>query len=249
MTELYHWLAKRVPSVSATPTDQELKRLIPSSMSDRTSPDSISGNPPPVKAEGDAGGWLFRHRTALPLPIAAAILVIPAGNDTVGVTLPAAGVAVTVLGEAIRLWGVRHIGAISRTRSERLGPLVDSGPFGYVRNPLYIGNILLWVGFALMARLWWLAPIALALLAAEYHAIVGWEERLLVQRIGDAYRDYMRRVPRWLPRFRLPSVSVSSVPSSVASAPFPWSETVFSERGTLIAMAAGYLLLWLKARF
>ncbi len=214
-------------------------------MSDRTSPDSISPHPQPVKAEGDAGGWLFRHRTALPLPIAAAILAIPAGNDAGGTTLPAVGVAVTVLGEAIRLWGVRHIGAISRTRSERLGPLVDSGPFGYVRNPLYIGNILLWVGFALTARLWWLAPIAFVLLAAEYHAIVGWEERLLVQRIGDAYRDYMTRVPRWIPR----SVSVPSVLSSASSAAFTWRETVFSERGTLMAMAVGYLLLWLKARF
>ena len=218
---------------------------MPSSMSDRTSPDSISPHPQPVKAEGDAGGWLFRHRTALPLPIAAAILAIPAGNDAGGTTLPAVGVAVTVLGEAIRLWGVRHIGAISRTRSERLGPLVDSGPFGYVRNPLYIGNILLWVGFALTARLWWLAPIAFVLLAAEYHAIVGWEERLLVQRIGDAYRDYMTRVPRWIPR----SVSVPSVLSSASSAAFTWRETVFSERGTLMAMAVGYLLLWLKARF
>ena len=220
---------------------------MPSSMSDRTSPDSISADRPPVKA--DFGGWLFRHRTALPLPIAAAILAIPARNDVGGAALPAAGVAVTIVGEAIRLWGVRHIGAVSRTRSERLGPLIDSGPFAYVRNPLYIGNMLLWVGFALTARLWWLAPIAFALLAIEYHLIVRWEEQLLIQRIGDGYRDYMRRVPRWVPRFGLPSVSVSSVPSSVASAPFPWSETVFSERGTLMAMAAGYLLLWLKARF
>jgi protein-S-isoprenylcysteine O-methyltransferase Ste14 len=216
-------------------------------MSDRTSPDSISPDPRPVKVH--AGAWLFRHRTSLPLPIAAAILAIPTGTGSKGSLLPFAGVATTVVGEAIRLWGVRHIGAVSRTRSERLGPLIESGPFAYVRNPLYIGNMLLWVGFALTARLWWLAPIAFALLAAEYHAIVGWEERLLVQRIGDAYRDYMRRVPRWVPRFGLPSVSVSSVPSSVASAPFPWSETVFSERGTLMAMAAGYLLLWLKARF
>jgi len=32
---------------------------------------------------------------------------------------------------------------------DRLGPLVDSGPFAIVRNPLYVGNIMLWVGFAL----------------------------------------------------------------------------------------------------
>ena len=214
-------------------------------MSDRTSPDSISPDPS-VKAERveGAGGWLFRHRTALPLPIAVAIVAIPAG-DTSGEALAAAGVAVTVAGEAIRLWGVRHIGAISRTRSERLGPLVDSGPFGCVRNPLYIGNLLLWAGFALTARLWWLAPIAFALLAIEYHFIVRWEEQLLVQRVGDPYRDYLLRVSRWLPR---PS-SASSVRTSVSSSPFAWRDTIFSERGTLIAMAAGYLLLWLKARF
>ena len=215
---------------------------MPSSMSDRTSPDSISPDRQPVKAEGDAGGWLFRHRTALPLPIAAAILAIPARNDVGGLGLPGAGVAITMLGEAIRLWGVRHIGSISRTRSERLGPLIDTGPFGYVRNPLYIGNVLLWVGFALTARLWWLAPLTLALLAAEYHAIVGWEERLLVQRIGDAYRDYMRRVPRWIPTLR-------ALDSPRGSTSFTWLETLFSERGTLMAIALGYLLLWLKARF
>ena len=82
-------------------------------------------------------------------------------------------------GEAVRLWAVHHIGAISRTRSDRLGPLIDSGPFAHVRNPLYLGNILLWLGFALSAHLLWLAPIVVMLLAFEYHAIVRWEETLL----------------------------------------------------------------------
>ena len=65
-----------------------------------------------------------------------------------------AGVAITVLGELIRLWGVHHIGAISRTRSERLGPLVASGPFAWLRNPLYVGNIALWVGLRARRRAW-----------------------------------------------------------------------------------------------
>ncbi len=98
------------------------------------------------------------------------------------------------------MWGVHHIGSISRTRSDRLGPLIDSGPFAMVRNPLYLGNILLWLGFAVSARLPWLVPIVLVLLLLEYHAIVRWEERLLETRIGDSYRQYMQRVPRWIPR-------------------------------------------------
>jgi protein-S-isoprenylcysteine O-methyltransferase Ste14 len=213
------------------------------------------------------GGWLFRQRTVLPIPVAVAILVIPAGDAASSRLLVALGVAVTVLGELIRLWGVHHIGAISRTRSDRLGPLVDSGPFAIVRNPLYLGNIMLWVGFSLTARLLWLAPIILALLGAEYHAIVRWEERLLDSRLGDGYRTYAARVPRWMPTLWSARPSTSSrraqkagadglmVSSSnhehadPSSAAFSLSETLFSERGTLVAIAAGYLLLWLKARF
>jgi protein-S-isoprenylcysteine O-methyltransferase Ste14 len=189
------------------------------------------------------GGWLFKQRTWLPLPIAAALLLIPAGADgPFHSTSPIwAGVPIVAAGELLRLWAVHHIGVISRTRSDRLGPLIDSGPFSIVRNPLYLGNILLWVGFAVSARLLWLAPAIVLLLAFEYHAIVRWEEQLLAARIGAAYGDYTRRVPRWLPAFRIPATVADA-------ARFSWRDTLFSERGTLIAIAVGYLLLWLKNR-
>lgn len=202
----------------------------------------------PQAAQQDAGtfvrlgGWLFRKRTSIPLPIVIALLLIPPRSADAGLTwLVYAGLAVVLLGEAIRFWGVHHIGAISRTRSERLGPLIDSGPFAHVRNPLYIGNVLLWIGFALSARLPWLAPVVFALLALEYHAIVRWEEQLLTSRMGAPYVDYLTRVPRWLP-------SLTGSTLSTLDAAFSWTQTVYSERGTLIAIAAGYVLLAVKAR-
>src|SRR5215210_7715689 len=129
------------------------------SMSDQTSPDSINDQRAVNPGTAALGGWLFRHRTAIPLPVAVAILVIPPGDAPGSRVLVATGVAITLAGELVRLWGVHHIGAISRTRSERLGPLVASGPFAIVRNPLYVGNIALWIGFALSAHLLWLAPL------------------------------------------------------------------------------------------
>ena len=222
--------------------DQEWARVTTSSgISDQPSPDSTK-----------LGEWLFRHRTALPLPLAAVILGLRVGEAAPSAILIAAGVAVTAAGELIRLWGVRHIGAISRTRSQRLGPLVATGPFALIRNPLYVGNILIWVGFALSARLVWLAPLIVLLLGAEYHAIVRWEESLLVSRLGDAYRDYAARVPRWVPTLNRrdrkdQDCSANSASSGVQS--FSWTATLFSERGTFVAMALGYLLLWTKARF
>jgi protein-S-isoprenylcysteine O-methyltransferase Ste14 len=188
------------------------------------------------------GGWLFRHRTSLAGPVALVIVMLP-GSESASPFLVGAGVAITIIGELIRLWGVHHIGAISRTRSERLGPLVASGPFALVRNPLYVGNIVLWVGFAIAARMLWLAPIILVLLALEYHAIVRWEETLLESRLGQAYREYTGRVPRWIPSFNRGDRGLRR-----AREGFSWSATLFSERGTLLAIAAGYLLLWIKAQ-
>ena len=210
------------------------------------------------------GGWLFRHRTALPLPFAAAILGLRAGQAPLSAGLIATGVAITLAGELLRLWGVHHIGAISRTRADRLGPLVSSGPFALVRNPLYLGNIAIWIGFALTAGLVWLAPVILILLGLEYHAIVRWEEQLLESRLGEAYRDYSSRVPRWTPRLFNrrerrerregrekdgQDLSAVSAVSAVDTGGQSWRATLLSERGTLLAIAAGYLLLSVKARF
>ena len=213
------------------------------SISDRSSPDSTK-----------VGGWLFRHRTALPLPIALAILLIPSSETSRSTAEILFGVGLTAAGELIRLWSVRHIGVVSRTRSERLGPLIDTGPFAYVRNPLYIGNVLLWVGFAVTAGLLWLAPIVVVVLGIEYHWIVRWEEALLTARLGERYRSYLGRVPRWIPRQGGRAAdSCGQASGADADRPGGWpgtaAEILFSERGTLIAIGAGYLLLWTKARF
>jgi protein-S-isoprenylcysteine O-methyltransferase Ste14 len=184
------------------------------------------------------GGWLFKHRTAVPLPIALVILMVPSNSSSIAIRV--AGIALVAVGEVLRLLAVRHIGAVSRTRTDRLGPLVASGPFRWVRNPLYIGNIALWIGLTLTAGLLWLvAPVAL-LLALEYHAIVRWEEQLLAARLGEPYRRYVEMVPRWVPR---PPSATANIPD----APFTWRATLFSERGTLIAIGVGFLLLWVKA--
>jgi protein-S-isoprenylcysteine O-methyltransferase Ste14 len=188
------------------------------------------------------GAWLFRQRSWIPLPLALALLFIRAGEAS-SILVSLLGATMVACGEGLRLWAVRHIGVISRTRSDRLGPLVSAGPFGLVRNPLYIGNIALWVGFALSAQLVWMAPIFIAVLGVEYHAIVRWEEWLLESRRGEEYRAYAGRVPRWIPSF--PSAPSATMPAAERDL-YTWRETLFSERGTLVAIAIGYVLLWMK---
>ena len=184
------------------------------------------------------GGWLFRWRTTMPIPLILMLLLTP--GDAGSAAFVWIGAGLVIAGELLRLWAVRHIGVISRTRSDRLGPLIAAGPFARVRNPLYLGNIVLWVGFALSARVLWLVPVVLIALGFAYHAIVRWEETLLEARRGDEYRDYLRRIPRWLP-------SLSATPDA-SGILFSWRETLFSERGTLIAIVAGFALLYVKSR-
>jgi protein-S-isoprenylcysteine O-methyltransferase Ste14 len=198
-----------------------------------------------------AGGWLFPRRTWLPLPLALALLLIPSGGH--GSRPAFLGVGVVVFGELIRLWAVHHIGVISRTRSDRLGPLVATGPFALVRNPLYLGNMALWVGFALSARLVWMVPVIIVILGFEYHAIVRWEERVLEARRGEEYRAYAARVPRWIPKSKrgdrgARGDQVVPASSTGSAAAFSWRETLVSERGTLLAITVGYLLLWIKLK-
>jgi protein-S-isoprenylcysteine O-methyltransferase Ste14 len=174
------------------------------------------------------------------LPLIAAIVLVPGTQNVEPTPLWLSGAALVLAGEAVRLWAVHHIGVISRTRSDRLGPLISTGPFSLVRNPLYLGNVALWIGVAVSARLLWMVPLILVVLGFEYHAIVRWEEHLLTERLGNSYLAYAARVPRWLP---------TCAPIKRASNPavYSWSETLFSERGTLVAIAAGYLLLYVKS--
>lgn len=192
------------------------------------------------------GEWLFRHRTSIPVPLALAILLVPADRLEHPLMFDGAGIGLVAFGELLRLWAVRHIGVISRTRSDRLGPLITGGPFAYIRNPLYIGNLALWVGFALAAHVPWIALLVAILLALEYHAIVRWEEGLLLARRGDEYRAYMARVPRWLPR--LSGSDPGPTPAVRPEAVFTWRDTLYSERGTLIGIALGVMALLVKVK-
>jgi protein-S-isoprenylcysteine O-methyltransferase Ste14 len=185
------------------------------------------------------GGWLFRQRSWLPAPFALMLVVVR--WHVSGSRWPRiAGIALVFLGEFLRLWSVRHIGVISRTRAARLGPLVATGPYLLTRNPLYVGNAMLWCGFVAWSGLLWMEPVAGLVFAGQYGLLVRWEERLLAGRFGSHYDDYRRRVPRWTPGVS-GWYAAWHQPASHA-----WGPVLFSERGTLLTIAIMAILLTLK---
>jgi len=79
--------------------------------------------------------------------------------------------------------------------------LIVSGAFARVRHPLYLGTLLTYLGVFFIT----LSLAAFAVLIgifAFYNVIAAYEERWLIDKYGQAYTDYMREVPRWIPRLR-----------------------------------------------
>jgi len=85
--------------------------------------------------------------------------------------------------------------------TRRDATLVDSGPYRLVRNPMYTGVLAVGISFGLAIGTW-LLPLASSLIFTLLALRTRTEERYLIERFGDRYREYMARVGRFIPRVR-----------------------------------------------
>ena len=77
--------------------------------------------------------------------------------------------------------------------------LAVSGPYAYTRNPLYLGSLLLGIGFAIAARSWWVGVALILMFFAIYLPVIRGEENFLREKFPE-FDEYARRVPRMFPR-------------------------------------------------
>lgn len=77
--------------------------------------------------------------------------------------------------------------------------LATSGPYAYTRNPLYLGSLLMGLGFCVAARSWWVGVALVVMFLAIYLPVIRDEETFL-RRTFSEFEEYARRVPRMLPR-------------------------------------------------
>jgi protein-S-isoprenylcysteine O-methyltransferase Ste14 len=112
------------------------------------------------------------------------------------------GFAIVIPGFLIRLWATKHIGRRMPWMKKKGKHLATTGPYALVRNPLYIGNIIIAMGLSIFSELIWFVPLIFFYLLVIYHLVAQFEEKKLSERWGDQYRAYMREVPRWIPKFK-----------------------------------------------
>lgn len=76
--------------------------------------------------------------------------------------------------------------------------LVTEGPFSFSRNPIYLANTMLMFGAGLMSQIVWFFPLGLIAAFLTQKLAIEREERHLEIRFGKRYRDYTKRVRRWI---------------------------------------------------
>ncbi|HEY3225388.1 MAG TPA: hypothetical protein VGK61_00170 [Planctomycetota bacterium] len=171
------------------------------------------------------------------------VLVVCARQDALKYARPWFwdGFALVALGEWVRMWAAGHL--------VKNKVLTVTGPYAYVKNPLYIGTFLCMVGFSIMAlgdpsAVWWQANMNWILLGVAILGFVAYYVPYKKKREGDRLRDifgeawdhYDRAVPDYFPRLRRYE--------RASTAPWSWQAArENSEHWTPLAIAAGALAL------
>ncbi len=140
-----------------------------------------------------------------------------------------AGLVVVVAGEAVRIWAAGHL-----YKNERV---TTSGPYAYVKNPLYLGTFLIMTGLCVMASNYVLLVIGLAVFAAYYAPFKQRRESdRLRERFGENWMRYDREVPGYLPRLT-PYAGRDHLP-------WQWEALIRNdEHGTAMAVGVGIMVL------
>lgn len=118
---------------------------------------------------------------------------------------PYLAVPLWLTGIATLIWCFRDFLVKGRGTPAPIDPpkeLVVAGVYNYVRNPMYVGVLLVIIGYFLWFGYWNLLIYAAVVFTAFNAFVAFYEEPNLKTRFGATYEDYLERVPGWIPRFK-----------------------------------------------
>ena len=110
-----------------------------------------------------------------------------------------------LIGSVILLWSFWNFLIQGRGTPAPIDPpkeLVATGFYRYVRNPMYVGVLAIIIGHFLWFGYWNLLIYAMIVFIGFNTFVTFYEEPTLKRKFGASYEDYLKRVPRWIPRFR-----------------------------------------------
>lgn len=173
------------------------------------------------------GGFFFKWRDKLPAPLVVSAAFCARPRPVLWLL----GLPFILLGEALRLWALTHIGPKTRTRSICAENLVVSGPYRYCRNPLYLANSLKITGILLIAGNAKLAAAVIIFYTLEFITMISYEENFLTSQFEKVHQAYKEAVPAFWPTL-CPNEAFKAKPK------FSLAEAVKSEKSTFASTAA-----------
>jgi len=190
----------------------------------------------------DIRQFFFKNRSYTPIPLVLLLLFFSKPYQP----LIYYGFLLLVVGELFRIWAVRYAGGRTRTTKVGAPSLCTSGPFAYVRNPLYIGNIIIYSGVVLIAggsMVWYMLCITLIFFIIQYSLIVSLEQETLNKMFGKEYVAYCKNVPALLPRLTPWKDAEPQQPLSFKKVFRPEKSTIFNILLILILIFVRYQIL------
>ena len=214
-----------------------------------TGPDTSQAEQQRAAAAASSRGWLeraghalFRFRSLTPLLLlAAAVPLLWQSRGKASPVWLVAGLFACLEGQALRAWVLGQVRDGTSGQNEALiaTALNQTGPYAYTRNPLYLGNLAITLGLALIAHDPWVLGLTVVAFGLQYRAIIAVEEAFLTERFGNTYTGFTKRVPRFFPRF-----TAAPPPGEPVTPPFSWARVLRKEHNPL----AAWLLIALALR-
>jgi len=142
------------------------------------------------------------------------------------------GAAIALAGESLQVWASAHL--------HKNTALIQSGPYAWVRNPMYLGRFLVGLGLVLLTWRWFFILPYIAVFCLYAQARVLGEEARLQALFGEQYQAYSRAVGRWLPR---------PPRAALAGGRWSWASVVRNHQLRVSVALLGWLaLIWWRAR-
>ncbi len=189
----------------------------------------------------DIRNILFSNRSFTPIPM---VLMIIYFSDPI-ISYVFYGLFLLIIGELIRMYSVSYAGGVTRTMNVGAPELCTAGPYSRTRNPLYIGNILIYLGVVLIAGGKYLSILFLIVIiffVFQYSMIISLEEEKLKKLFNNRYEEFCNNVPRIFPRLK-PWKNVDS------RKPLNIKKVIKTEKRTLQNIFLILLILFLKNHF
>jgi hypothetical protein len=190
-----------------------------------------------------AGEYFFRWRSYLPLIMAVWFILAligyrqPFEHRGLNLAWDFFCLAVSLSGEGIRFFTVGYVprGTSGRNTKGQVAEVLNtSGMYSIVRNPLYLGNFIIWFGLSLFMKLWWFSALIVLCFTIFYERIIFAEERFLREKFGAEFVKWAEQTPVIIPNcknWRPPAL------------PFSWKSAIKREYGSFFAIMVTFTVL------